>query len=113
MKGVKLVVVMSVLLAALPLTNLPPPTLAGEAQANDAKSQQKAEFLLVWVFSGDYVDSGLRFGAAGGCYAEAQNRGMEMREIGLNPPQFFCVPLAEGQPFTALRQPQPGSRFPF
>ena len=98
MKRLKVLMLLSAVMAALPVA---------------VHAQQKAEFLLVRVFSGDYVDSGLRFGAAGGCYAEAQNKGMEMREIGLNPPQFFCVPLAEGQPFIALRQPPPSSRFPF
>ena len=98
MKRIKLLIFMSALMTALPVSVF---------------AQQKAEFLLVWVFSGDYIDSGLRFSAAGGCYAEAQNKGMEMREIGLNPPQFFCVPLAEGHPFAALRQPQASSRFPF
>ena len=98
MKRLKILVLLSILTAAMPVA---------------ANAQQKAEFLLVWVFSGDYIDSGLRFSAAGGCYAEAQNKGMEMREIGLQPPQFFCVPLAEDQPFVVMRQPQAGSRFPF
>ena len=98
LKGLKLLVLLSAIIAALPVA---------------AGAQQKSEFLLVWVFSGDYIDSGLRFSAAGGCYAEAQNKGMEMREIGLKPPQFFCVPLAEDQPFVVMRQPQTGSRFPF
>lgn len=98
MKGLKILVLLSALITALPAT---------------VHAQQKAEFLLVWVFSGDYIDSGLRFSAAGGCYAEAQNKGMEMREIGLKPPQFFCVPLAQDQPFVVMRQPQAGSRFPF
>ena len=98
MKGLKILVLLSALMTALPFA---------------ANAQNKAEFLLVWVFSGDYIDSGLRFSAAGGCYAEAQNKGMEMREIGLKPPQFFCVPLAEDQPFIVMRQPPAGSRFPF
>ena len=41
------------------------------------------EFLLLWVLSGNFVDSGLRYEDAGSCYAEAQNTGMEMREIGI------------------------------
>jgi len=98
MRKLKILVLLSAMMTALPL---------------GANAQNKAEFLLVWVFSGDYIDSGLRFSAAGGCYAEAQNKGMEMREIGLKPPQFFCVPLAEDQPFIVMRQPQAGSRFPF
>lgn len=98
MRKLKILVLLSAMMTALPLV---------------ANAQNKAEFLLVWVFSGDYIDSGLRFSAAGGCYAEAQNKGMEMREIGLKPPQFFCVPLAEDQPFIVMRQLQAGSRFPF
>lgn len=98
MKTMKILVLLSALVVGLPAAT---------------KAQQQVEFLLIWVFSGDYIDSGLRFSAAGGCYAEAQNRGLEMREVGLNPPQFFCIPLAEGQPFVALRQPPASSRFPF
>ena len=29
------------------------------------------EFLLLWVLSGNFVDSGLRYEDAGSCYAEA------------------------------------------
>ena len=41
------------------------------------------------------MDSGLRYEDAGSCYAEAQNTGMEMREIGMSPPNFTCVPVAK------------------
>ena len=43
------------------------------------------EFLLLWVLSGNILDSGMRFQDAGSCYADAQNSGIELREIGLTP----------------------------
>ena len=46
------------------------------------------EFLLLWVLSGNFVDSGLRYEDAGSCYAEAQNTGMEMSNV-----QSSCCPL--------------------
>ena len=50
------------------------------------------EFLLLWVLAGNFVDSGLRYEDAGSCYAEAQNTGIEMREIRM-PPQILHVLL--------------------
>ena len=41
------------------------------------------EFLLLWVLSGNFVDCGLRYEDAGSSYAESQNTGMEIREIGI------------------------------
>ena len=41
----------------------------------------------------NFVDSGLRHEDAGSCYAEAQNTGMEMREIGMPPPNFHVFPV--------------------
>ena len=55
------------------------------------------EFLLLWVLSGNILDSGMRYEDAGSCYADAQNSGMELREIGLTPPKFTCVAVAKGK----------------
>jgi hypothetical protein len=37
------------------------------------------EFLLVWILSGNVLDSGLRYDDAASCYASAQNGGMELK----------------------------------
>ena len=71
------------------------------------------EFLLLWVLAGNFVDSGLRYEDAGSCYAEAQNTGMEMRAIGMSPPNFSCVPVAEGKDLKLVIPATPRSSFPF
>ena len=71
------------------------------------------EFLLLWVLAGNFVDSGLRYEDAGSCYAEAQNTGMAMREIGMSPPNFICVPVAKGKDLKLVIPAAPRSSFPF
>ena len=61
----------------------------------------------------NFVDSGLRYEDAGSCYAEARNTGMEMREIGMSPPNFNCVPAAEGKDLKPVIPAAPRSSFPF
>ena len=67
-----------------------------------------------WVLAGNFVDSGLRYEDAGSCYAEAQNTGMEMREIGMSP-KFYMCSLSKGlQVNVQVRIPAaPRSSFPF
>ena len=55
------------------------------------------EFLLLWVLSGNILNSGMRNEDAVSCYADAHNSGIELREIGLNPPKFTCVAVARGR----------------
>ena len=71
------------------------------------------EFLLLWVLSGNILDSGMRFEDAGGCFADAQNSGIELREIGLTPPKFTCVPVAKGEDLKLVVPAKPQSNFPF
>jgi hypothetical protein len=71
------------------------------------------EFLLLWVLGGNVLDSGLRYEDAGSCYAAAQNSGKDRQEIGLSPPKFTCVQVAEGEDLKLLVTEQQGSRFPF
>ena len=79
-----------------------------------AKAEERVDYLLLWVIGGgDYVDSGFRFDAAGGCFAKAQNIGSDLQYVGLNAPQFTCVPMKPGYDFNVSRQPGSGSRFPF
>ena len=78
-----------------------------------ADFETKAEYLLVWVLSNDYIDSGMRYESAGDCYANAQNIGLEMREVNMNPPQFICMPLAKDYPLTITTKDRQNSRFPF
>ena len=59
------------------------------------------EFLVLKVLAGNFVDSGPLYEDAGSCYAEAQNTGMAMREIGMSSPNFVCIPAT------------PRSSFPF
>tara|TARA_Y100000991_G_C21821788_1_gene284210 strand:+ start:21 stop:248 length:228 start_codon:yes stop_codon:yes gene_type:complete len=73
----------------------------------------KLEFLIIWVIGGNILDSGLRYTDAGSCYAAAQNSGKDLQEIGLSPPTFTCVPVAEGKELKLLVPEQQGSRFPF
>ncbi|CAI8266421.1 MAG: Uncharacterised protein [Alphaproteobacteria bacterium UBA4588] len=70
------------------------------------------EFLLLWVLSGNIMDSGLRYKEAGECYATAQNLGKELRYVGLSPPQFTCIPVKKGAELRFYRG-QSESRFPF
>lgn len=84
--------------------------LAGSAGA----AEKGVDYLLLWVIAGgDYVDSGFRFDAAGGCFAKAQNIASDMQFVGMGAPQFTCVPLKPGHEFSVSRQPKTGSRFPF
>ena len=78
-----------------------------------ADFETKAEYLLVWVLSNDYIDSGMRYESAGDCYANAQNIGLEMREVNMNPPQFICMPLAKDYPLSITTKQRQNSRFPF
>ena len=71
------------------------------------------QFILLWVLAGNFVDSGLRYEDVGSCYAEAQNTGMEMREIGMSPPNFTCVPAAKGKDLKLVIPAAPRSSFPF
>lgn len=73
----------------------------------------KLEFLLLWVLGGNILDSGLRYENAGSCYAAAQNSGKDLQEIGLAPPTFTCIPVAEDKELKVLFHEQQGSRFPF
>ena len=71
------------------------------------------EFLLLWVLSGNILDSGLRYNDAGSCYADAQNSEIELREIGLTPPKFTCVAVAKGKDLKLVVPATPRSSFPF
>ena len=71
------------------------------------------EFVLVWVLSGNILDSGLRYEDAGSCYANAQNSGIELREIGLTPPNFTCVAVGKGKNLKLVVPATPRSSFPF
>ena len=71
------------------------------------------EFLLLWVLSGNILDSGMRFQDARSCYVDAQNSGIELREIGLTPPKFTCVPVAKGKDLKLVVPATPRSNFPF
>ena len=73
----------------------------------------KLEFLIIWVIGGNILDSGLRYKDAGSCYAAAQNSGKDLQEIGLSPPTFTCVPVAEGEALKLLIPEQQSQRFPF
>ena len=71
------------------------------------------EFRRLWVLSGNILDSGMRYEDAGSCYADAQNSGIELREIGLTPPKFTCVPVGEGKDLKLVVPATPRSNFPF
>ena len=74
---------------------------------------QTAQYLLLWVVSNDYVDSGMRFEAAADCFAKAQNIGFEMSEVKMSAPQFICMPLAQDYPLSVITKQSNNSRFPF
>ncbi len=78
-----------------------------------AKKGVAMEFVLLWVLSGNILDSGLRYEDAGSCYADAQNSGIELREIGLTPPKFTCVVVAKGKDLKLVVAATPRSSFPF
>ena len=78
-----------------------------------ASFSAEADYLLVWVLAGDYIDSGMRFDAAGDCFAKAQNIGIEMREVEMSPPKFICMPLAKDQPLSIITKQSQNNRFPF
>tara|TARA_B100000963_G_scaffold324423_1_gene309947 strand:+ start:142 stop:342 length:201 start_codon:yes stop_codon:yes gene_type:complete len=65
------------------------------------------------VLAGNFGDSGLRYEDAGSCFAEAQNTGMEMREIGISPPNFTCIPAAKGKGLKLVIPAPARSSFPF
>ena len=71
------------------------------------------EFLLVWVLTGNFLDSGIRFDDAGSCYASALNSSMELRELGMAAPQFICVPVAKDKEIKLLIPDTPRTNFPF
>jgi hypothetical protein len=71
------------------------------------------EFLLVWILSGNVLDSGLRYDDAASCYASAQNSGMELKGIGLNGLQCTCIPISEDDDLKLLIPSTPRSSFPF
>ncbi len=71
------------------------------------------EFLLIWVLTGNFLDSGLRFEDAGNCYATAQNSGIELRELGMAVPKFLCVPVTKDRELKLLIPDTPRSNFPF
>ena len=70
------------------------------------------EFLLIWVLSSDIIDSGLRYKTVEECYAAAQNSGSSLRSVGIIPPQFTCIPIAEKEEFKVYRK-NSTSGFPF
>ena len=70
------------------------------------------EFLLLWFFNQDVFYSGLRYNTAASCFSNAQNVGLELREVGLNPPTFTCIPISKGEDLKIYRQGT-NSRFPF
>ena len=45
-------------------------------------------------------------------FLNAQNIGLELREVGLNPPTFTCIPIAKGKELKIYRKGG-NSRFPF
>jgi hypothetical protein len=71
------------------------------------------EFLLIWVLGSDVIDSGLRYKNAAKCFSESQNAAAEMRNVGLTPPQFTCIPVAKDKDFKIYRKDSSSSRFPF
>ena len=54
------------------------------------------EFLLLWVLSGNILDSGMRYEDAGSCYADAQNSGMELRERA-DPSKIYMCCSGQGE----------------
>ncbi|MDG2401797.1 MAG: hypothetical protein P8M01_01630 [Amylibacter sp.] len=52
------------------------------------------ELLLVWILSGNVLDSGLRYDDAASYYASAQNSGLELKGVGLSGLQFTCIPVS-------------------
>ena len=89
---------------------LAPLVLLAWLYAGQARAQEDAEFLLLWVLGNqEYVDSGMRFADAGECFAVAQNIGSSMQYVGLAPPRFFCIPLKPGYDFNLIKN-KTGSR---
>ena len=70
------------------------------------------EFLLLWFFNQDVFVSGLRYKSAAECFTNAQNAGLELRDVGLNPPTFTCIPVSKDKELKIYRQGT-HSRFPF
>ncbi len=62
------------------------------------------EFLLLWFFQQDVFDTGMRFNSAAECYSAAQNSGLELRDVGLTPPTFTCIPIKKGYELKLYRQ---------
>ena len=70
------------------------------------------EFLLLWFFNQDVFVSGLRYKSAAECFTNAQNAGLELRDVGLNPPTFTCIPVSKDKELKIYRQGSV-SKFPF
>ena len=65
-----------------------------------------------WVLAGNVVDSsGLRYEDAGSFFAEAQNTAVEMREIGIQPLNFSCIPAAKVKGLNLVIPVAPRSSF--
>ena len=71
------------------------------------------EFLLVWVLSGNLLDTGMRYQDAASCVADAKNSGIELKGVGFALPQFTCLPVADGKEIKLLAPSTPKSAFPF
>ena len=71
------------------------------------------EFLLVWILSGNVLDSGLRYDDAASCYASAQNSGMELKGIGLNGYSLHVFQFLRMKSLKLLIPSTPRSSFPF
>ena len=71
------------------------------------------EFLLVWILSGNVLDSGLRYDDAASCYASAQNGGMELKGVGFSGLQFTYTPVSENEELKLLVPSTPRPSFPF
>jgi hypothetical protein len=71
------------------------------------------ESLLVWILSGNVLDSGLRYDDAASCYASAQNGGMELKGVGFSGLQFTYIPVSENEELKLLVPSTSRPSFPF
>ena len=71
------------------------------------------EFLLVWILSGNVLDSGLRYDDAASCYASAQNSGMELKGVGLSGCSLPVFQFLRIKILKLLIPSTPRSSFPF
>ncbi len=67
---------------------------------------------IIMVFNQDVFVSGLRYKSAAECFTNAQNAGLELRDVGLNPPTFTCIPVSKDKELKIYRQGSV-SKFPF